>query len=318
MEYKDYYKILGVGRDASADDIKRAYRRLARQYHPDKNKARGAEDKFKEANEANEVLSDPKKRKAYDTLGANWKAGQNFTPPPGWEAHFGGRGFGGRSSGFSAGGAAGAGPGDFSDFFSTLFGGAGGPFGSGGPFGEPRSGFEGFDDGGFAPRRAPDSRASITIQLEDSFHGSERAVTLGGGRTLSVRIPKGITAGQTIRLAGQGARGGDLLLEVQFAAHAEFRTDGRDVHLVLPVAPWEAALGAHVPAKTLGGPVALTVPEGSQSGRKLRLKGRGLPGSPSGDQIVTLEIVTPPAADAADRSFYGEMERRFASFKPRR
>jgi curved DNA-binding protein len=302
MEYKDYYKILGVGRDASAEDIKRAYRKLARQYHPDKNKAKGAEDRFKEANEANEVLSDPKKRKAYDELGANWKAGQNFTPPPGWESHFGGgRGFGGRG-GFQAGG-------DFSDFFSTLFGNAGGnPFGGGG--------FEGFDDGGFASR-GQDQRASISIALEDSYEGAQRAITMSNGRTLNVRIPKGVTAGQTIRLAGQGLRGGDLLLEIQFAPHPQFRVEGRDVQVDLPIAPWEAALGARVPVRTLGGTVELSVPEGSQSGRKLRLKGRGLPGTPAGDQIVTLEIVTPPATDAADRSFYGEMQRRFENFKPR-
>jgi len=302
MEYKDYYKILGVRRDASAEDIKRAYRKLARQYHPDKNKAKGAEDKFKEANEANEVLSDPKKRAAYDQLGANWKAGQPFTPPPGWETHFGGGGFGGRG-GFAGGG-------DFSDFFSTLFGGG---FG-GAPFG---GAFEDRDGSGFAPRGPQDQRAAITIGLEDSFHGAQRQVTLGSGRTLSVRIPRGITGGQTIRLAGQGLRGGDLLLEVQLAPHPDFRVEGRDVHVELAIAPWEAALGARVPVKTLGGTVEVTVPEGSQSGRRLRLKGRGLPGTPSGDQIVTLAIATPPAADASDRSFYGEMARRYAGFKPR-
>ncbi len=308
MEYKDYYKILGVSRDASAEDIKRAYRKLARQFHPDKNKAKGAEDKFKEANEANEVLSDAKKRKAYDLLGANWKAGQRFTPPPGWETNFGGRG--GRGGGFQAGGAAGAGPGDFSDFFSTLFGG-GNPFGGG---------FENMDGGGFHAGR-PDQRATLTITLEDSFEGAQRAISLGPGRNLNVRIPKGVTTGQTIRLAGQAAGGGDLLLEMQFAPHADFRLEGRDVHSTVSLAPWEAALGARVPARTLGGTVELSVPEGSQSGRRMRLKGRGLPGSHSGgapgDQFVTLEIVTPPAADPADRSFYGEMQRRFDSFKPR-
>lgn len=301
MEYKDYYKILGVSRDASAEDIKRAYRKLARTYHPDKNKAKGAEDRFKEANEANEVLSDPKKRQAYDQLGSNWRAGQQFTPPPGWETHFSRGDFGGRG-------------GDFSDFFSTLFGGAGGgPFGAG-PFGA--GGFEDLQGRGFSPGRQ-DQRAAITISLDDSFHGAQRNVTLGNGRTLSVRIPKGIADGQAIRLAGQGLRGGDLLLEVHFAPHPDFRVEGRDLHSTLALAPWEAALGARVPVRTLGGPVEVAVPEGSQSGRKLRLKGRGLPGTPPGDQIVSLEIAVPPAADAADRSFYGEMQRRFAGFKPR-
>ena len=308
MEYKDYYKILGVSRDAAADDIKRAYRKLARQYHPDKNKAKGAEDKFKEANEANEVLSDPKKRQAYDQLGANWKAGQRFSPPPGWEQQFTrGGGFGG--GGFSTGG-------NFSDFFSTLFGGGLGGDARGSPFGA--GGFEDFEGfGGRGPQRGQDQRAAIAIGVDDSFHGSQRQVSLGNGRTLSVSIPKGITSGQTIRLAGQGARGGDLLLEVTLAPHPDFHIEGREVQSTLPLAPWEAALGTRVPVKTLGGVVDLTVPEGSQSGRKLRLKGRGLPGLPPGDQIVTLEVVTPPASDAADRSFYGEMERRFPGFKPR-
>jgi len=298
MEYKDYYKILGVSRDASAEDVKRAYRKLARQYHPDKNKAKGAEDRFKEANEANEVLSDAKKRRAYDQLGANWKAGQNFTPPPGWETHFT---RGGGARGFSTGG-------DFSDFFSTLFGG-GGPFSGGG--------FEDFEGGGFRTPRQ-DQRAAISIALEDSYEGAQRTLTFGQGRNLNVRIPKGVTAGQTIRLAGQAPGGGDLLLEVQFAPHPEFRLEGRDVHSSVALAPWEAALGTRIAVRTLGGTVELSVPEGSQGGRKMRLKGRGLPGSPAGDQFVTLEIVTPPAADPADRSFYGEMQRRFESFKPRR
>jgi curved DNA-binding protein len=310
MEYKDYYKILGVRRDASAEDIKRAYRKLARQYHPDKNKAKGAEDKFKEANEANEVLSDPKKRQAYDQLGANWKAGQHFTPPPGWEQHFSRGGAGAR--GFTVGG-------DFSDFFSTLFGGAGGPFsGMGGNMGGAQ--FRNFDDlaGGFGGGQGPqDQRASIDIQLEDSFHGSQRTLTLSNGRTLNVKIPKGVTDGQTIRLGGQGLNGGDLMLEVHFAEHPDFKARGRDVRSRLSIAPWEAALGARVPVRTLGGQVELTIPEGSQSGKRLRLKGRGLPGVPAGDHTVTLEIVTPPASDAGDRSFYGEMERRFSTFKPR-
>lgn len=301
MEYKDYYKILGVSRDASAEDIKRAYRKLAGKYHPDKNKGKGAEDKFKQANEANEVLSDPKKRRLYDQLGANWKAGQNFTPPPGFSGGFGGfgdlGGFGSRRGGFRTGSdgpgfgpGPGAGPGDFSDFFSTLFGGMG--------------------DAG--PRRSQDQRASVTISLEDSFHGSQRSFALNNGRTLSVRIPKGITAGQTIRLAEQGLNGGDLLLEVTFDEHPDFRAEGRDIHSTLSLTPWQAALGARVPVRTLGGAVEMNIAAGAQSGRKLRLKGRGLPGTPPGDQIVTLQITTPPASTDADRAFYESMQRHFS------
>ncbi len=310
MEYKDYYKILGVERTATQDEIKRAYRKLARQYHPDKNKAKGAEEKFKAANEANEVLSDPKKRRAYDQLGANWKSGQRFTPPPGWGAQF-------EQGSFRTGGMGGGA--GFSDFFSTLFGGTAGgnPFGDGFTSqGEPRGSFEDFGVGRFR-QQAQDQRATLTIHLEDSFHGSQRTVSLSNGRTLNVRIPKGITAGQSIRLSGQGARGGDLLLEVQFAPHAEFRLEGRDIHSTVALAPWEAALGGRVSARTLGGTVELNIPENSQNGKKLRLKGRGLPGATAGDQIVTLHIATPPAADAGDRAFYEEMSKRFAHFKPR-
>ena len=295
MEYRDYYKILGVPRSASSDDIKKAYRKLARQYHPDKNKAKGAEDKFKEANEANEVLSDPKKRQAYDSLGANWKAGSRFTPPPGWEGQFAqGSPFGG--GGFSRGARGGNfGGGDFSDFFSTLFGGAGGGF----------------------TQTAQDTRARVTITLEDSYSGSNRALSLSDGRNLSVRIPKGVVPGQVIRLAEQGAHGGDLLLEIEFAPHAQFRAEGRDIHVIVSIAPWDAALGAKVEVPTLGGSVELSVRAGSNSGQKLRLKGRGLPGSTPGDQIVTLQIVTPPAHSDEDRAFYQDMAQRFAAFKPR-
>lgn len=292
MEYKDYYKILGVPRNAGADEIKRAYRKLAREFHPDKNKAKNAEEKFKEINEANEVLSDAKKRQAYDALGANWKAGSRFTPPPGWSGPMGG-GRGRRA----------AGP-DFSDFFSTLFGGAGGIGGS--PFG---AGFE--DIGGFGPQAAQDSRAKITISLEDSYHGAQKQVALSNGRTLQVRIPRGITAGQTIRLAEQGVHGGDLLLEVDFAPHPQFKIEGRDIHCTVNISPWEAALGAKIPVPTLGGTVELNLAAGSQSGKKLRLKGRGLPGSTPGDQFVTLQIVTPPAATKSDEEFYAQMARRF-------
>jgi curved DNA-binding protein len=294
MDYKDYYKILGVPRTASADEIKRAYRKLAREFHPDKNKAKGAEDKFKEINEANEVLSDAKKRQAYDSLGANWRGDGQFTPPPGW--NFGGAGARGRR------GHAGADPGGFSDFFSTLFGGAGGgsPFGNGG-----------FDmgGGGFGP--AEDTRARISISLEDSYQGASRTISLSNGRNLNVRIPKGIASGQTIRLTEQGNHGGNLLLEVEFAPHPLFKVEGRDIQCTVNLAPWEAALGTKVPVPTLGGTVELTLPAGTQGGKKMRLKGRGLPGKTPGDQFVTLQIVTPPAKTDADRKLYEDMSAHF-------
>lgn len=301
MDYKDYYKTLGVSRTASADDIKKAYRKLARQYHPDKNKAKGAEEKFKEANEAHEVLSDPEKRRAYDTLGANWKSGGGgFNPPPGWNpGNFGG---GGRGAPGGAG---------FSDFFSTLFGGGGGPgMGGGGRFQ--------FEDEQEDFHRAPAARAKLEITLEDSFHGGTRQVSLADGRTLSVKIPKGITEGQTISLAKQGPRGSDLLLEMQFAEHPQFKADGRDIKVTVNLAPWEAALGAKVPVPTLGGTVELNVPAGTQSGKKLRLKGRGLPGTPPGDQTVSLRIVTPTPKDDTERGAYEALARLFEGFDPRK
>jgi curved DNA-binding protein len=301
MQYKDYYKILGVPRSATADEIKRAFRKLAREYHPDKNKAKGAEDKFKEVNEANEVLGDPEKRKAYDALGANWKSGQNFQPPPGW-----GGGFGRARANAGAGGFGGGG--NFSDFFSQLFGGAG--MGAGGV---GNGGFGGFD---MPEAEAPPSRARLSIALEDSFNGSQRQISVGG-RSLSVRIPKGVTAGQTIRLAEQGQHGGDLLLEIEFAPHARFEAEGRDIYHVLKIAPWEAALGAKVPVPTLGGDVELALPAGSQSGRKMRLKGRGLPGQTPGDQFVTLQVVAPPAHTDDERAAYETLRERFADFRPR-
>jgi curved DNA-binding protein len=307
MDYKDYYKILGVPRDASAEDIKRAFRKLARTYHPDKNKAKNAEDKFKEINEANEVLGDPKKRQAYDQLGANWRAGERFTPPPGW--NFGGADMGG--AGFSrsrarAGGFNGPAGGGFSDFFSAMFGGGLGGAG----------GFEGVE-GQFGPgAAAPDQRAKLAISLEESFHGGSRSLSIGS-RTLEVRIPKGVTSGQTIRLAGQGAHGGNILLEVSFTPHPQFNAEGRDIHYALPVAPWEAALGGKLPVPTLGGTVELNLPANTAAGKKLRLKGRGLPGATPGDEIITVQIVLPPAQTDEDRGFYEDMGKRFASFTPR-
>ncbi len=312
MEYKDYYKILGVPRNASQEEIKRAYRRLARKYHPDVSKEPDAEERFKEINEAYEVLKDPEKRAAYDQLGTGWQAGQEFHPPPDWEEIFGGFRQGG--------GAAGAeGFGGFSDFFESLFGGG---FGRAGR----RGGFR---------MRGQDEFARLRITLEEAYHGGTRTLELqvpemdeagrvrARTRRIQVRIPRGVTEGQQIRVPGQGAPGigggppGDLYLEVEFVPHPHFRAEGRDIHLTVPVTPWEAALGAKILVPTLGGPVALKIPPGTQSGRRLRLKGRGLPGSPPGDQYVTVQIVTPPADTPARRALYERM-REEMPMNPRR
>lgn len=315
MEYKDYYKILGVERNATQDEIKRAYRKLARASHPDVNKEAGAEAKFKEAGEAYEVLKDPEKRAAYDQLGPNWKQGQDFRPPPNWDAGFE----------FSGGGYTEADPAQFSDFFEQMFGGI---RGGGRPGG-----------GGFTRRRefnaqGEDHHAKVVISLRDAYTGAKRAITLrmpevdGEGhvavkeRTLNVTIPKGVREGQSIRLAGQGApgmgkgRAGDLYLEVRFEPDPVFRVDGKDVYLDLPIAPWEAALGASVKAPTPDGAVMLKVPPGSTKGRTMRLKGRGLPGKPPGDLHAVLKIVTPPADTDKAKELYRQMERELP-FNPR-
>jgi len=252
------------------------------------------------------VLGDAKKRQAYDQLGANWRAGERFTPPPNWNFDFGQAGAGAGGFGGARGRSRAGEAGGFSDFFSSLFGAGMGGFGGG---------FEEVDEGETLGPHARSQRSKIAITLEDSFHGATRTVTIGR-RSLNVRIPKGITEGQTIRLAGQGARGGDVLLEVEFARHPKFIAEGRDVQVTLPVSPWEAALGSKVPVPTLGGTVELTLPAGSQSGRKLRLKGRGLPGTTPGDQIVTLQVYTPPVRNDVDRAFYEKMAKHF-EFDPR-
>jgi len=309
MQYKDYYKILGVARGASQDEIKRAYRKLARKYHPDVSKEADAEERFKEINEAHEVLHDPKKRAAYDQLGSHWRAGQEFRPPPGAEDFYSERHVGPEDLG------------RFSDFFASIFGGRG--FG-----GFARRGFEDFAVQG------QDQSARIAISLEDAYHGTTRTLELSQQeldlqghlaqrrRTFKVRIPAGVTHGQQIRLAGQGSpgqhggRSGDLYLEVMLEPHRLFRAEGKDIHLVLPIAPWEAALGAAVAVPTLGGPVNLQIPAGSQSGRKLRLKGRGLPGNPAGDEYVILEIRVPEANTERARRLYRQMQEELA-FNPR-
>ena len=300
MEFKDYYKILEVSRDADQAEIKKAYRRLARKYHPDVSKEPEAEARFKEVNEANEVLSDPEKRRAYDQLGPNWKAGQDFRPPPGWE-HFGGFTQGDFGGGGFAGGAAG-----FSDFFETLFG-AGMRQGAG-----ARGGFR---------VRGQDQEARLDLDLETAYHGGRQTLQLAD-KALNVSIPAGVTEGQRIRLSGQGQQGrgggsaGDLYLVVHIRPHALYRLDGRDVILSLPITPWEAALGAQVKVPTLAGKVELRVPPNSNSGRKLRLKGRGLPGHPPGDQYVELRIETPPVETEAHRDFYERMSQELP-FDPR-
>lgn len=306
MEYKDYYKVMGLARDASQDDIKRAYRRLARKYHPDVSKEPDAEERFKEVGEAYEVLKDPERRAAYDRLGTQWQAGQEFRPPPGWDDGFE----------IHSGGFGGADAGAFSDFFEALFG----------------RGFRTGREGVHA--RGEDSHAKVHVDLEDAYHGATRTITLRSieldaegrphtrERTLSVRIPKGIRPGQHIRLAGQGSPGpggrtpGDLYLEVEFKPNPLYRVEGRDVFLDLPLAPWEAALGASVKVPTPAGAVELRVPAGSTGGQKLRLKGRGIPGNPPGDLYAVLRIALPPADTQAAKELYQKMARELA-FNPR-
>jgi curved DNA-binding protein len=299
MQFRDYYEVMGVPRDAKPEDIKRAYRQLARKYHPDVSKEPDAEERFKELGEAYEVLKDPEKRAAYDQLGSRWKEGQEFRPPPDWDFHFEG--------GPQAGG--------FSDFFDTLFGGAAG--GAGRARGSARrSAFRG---------RGADRQAQIAITVEEAFSGTTRNLSLEQvehdqtgrpvrrTRQLNVKIPAGVTEGSQIRLAGQGDPGigggpsGDLFLRVQLLPHRLFTVQGKDVSVELPVTPWEAALGEKVRVPTLSGQVDLRIPKGSQSGRQLRLKGKGLPGSPPGDQHVIVRIVTPAAESSAQEEFYRKM-----------
>jgi len=312
MQFKDYYQTLGVARDATAEDLKKAFRKLARKYHPDVSKEADAELHMKEVNEAYTVLSDPEKRAAYDQLGRGYQPGQDFRPPPDWDA-----GFEFSGHGFAPHEAA-----DFSDFFAELFGRMGSAHAGG------RHAHAGFRAQG------EDHHAKVLLDLEDAFSGATRQISLRvpqsdaqgriqlATRTLNVKIPKGVRAGQVIRLAGQGAPGmggapaGDLLLEVQFKPHPRFRADGRDLHLNLPVAPWEAALGAVVAVDLPHGSVKVRIPEGAQSGRQLRVRGHGLPGQPPGDLLLDLQVMLPPANTPKARQFYETMARELA-FDPR-
>jgi curved DNA-binding protein len=311
MDYKDYYDILGLERSASQDDIKRAYRKAARKYHPDINQEAAASAKFKEAGEAYEVLKDPDKRAAYDQLGSNWQSGEQFRPPPDGQP-----GFEPTGGGFTDGD-----PSSYSDFFETVFGQAGhdrrGPGAS-----------QQFHAAG------QDQHALINVEIADAFAGATRTLTLRmqeidqTGRVrmkdhnIKVRIPKGVGEGQHIRLKGQGQPGfgdgpaGDLFLEVAFDPHPVFRVEGRDIYLDLPITPWEAALGGKVKMPTPAGKVDMAIPKNARPGQKLRLKGRGLPGKTPGNLIAVLQIVNPPVMTDEGRKLYEQMARE-VSFDPR-
>ncbi|BFG79996.1 DnaJ C-terminal domain-containing protein [Paraburkholderia terrae] len=308
MKYKDYYEVLRLERTATQDDIKRSYRKLARKYHPDVSKHDDAEDRFKELGEAYEVLKDPEKRAAYDRLGSEWQTGQDFQPPPNWDEGFE---FGGRGNDADA-------QGTIDDFFEALFGRS--------QRSHPRA--------GPSPAMGQDHHAKVVIDLEDAYRGAKRSISLQmpvvdaqghvtlQSRKLNVSIPKGVRAGQHLRLAGQGGAGaaggsaGDLFLEIAFREHPRFHVDGRDVSIDLPVAPWEAALGAHVTVPTPDGAVEMTVPKESSRGRRLRIKGKGIPGTPAGDLYVILNIVLPPADSESARAAYDAMRQAF-NFDPR-
>jgi curved DNA-binding protein len=288
MQFKDYYETLGVARGADAEEVKRAYRKLARKYHPDVSKERNAEEKFKNVQEAYEVLKDSDKRAAYDQLGRDYRSGQQFRPPPDWEQRFGHSG-GQRFSDLNG----------FSDFFSSLFGTAGGGGAGGGS--QPET------DGG-----------QVEVSVEEAYAGTRRRVAIhenGRARLVDVQIPAGVTDGQALRIGAAGGRGA-LILRVKLRSHPIFVLQGKDVQIELPLAPWEAALGAKVAVPTLGGTVELTIPAGAQAGQKLRLRGRGFPGVPSGDQFVIVKIVTPSAETPQAKEAYERMRREF-NFNPR-
>ncbi len=317
MEFKDYYQTLGMARDAPADAIKKAYRKLARKYHPDISKEPDAGKRMAEINEANTVLSDPEKRAAYDQLGQH-PPGQAFRPPPGWDAGY-------EHAQHSEHGRSAAEAAEFSDFFSEIFGTMG------------RNGAQrrGRTADGAATYPGNDHHARVLLDIEDSFTGAARQITLRAPkldakgrialeeRTLEVRIPAGIRAGQMIRLAGQGEPGigngksGDLLLEVQFKPHARLSAEGRDLHLALPITPWEAALGAEIPVDLPGGAINMRIPAGAQAGKQLRVRGKGLPSDPPGDLYAEIRIVVPPAATPKVKELYAALAKE-AAFDPRK
>jgi curved DNA-binding protein len=310
VQYKDYYQSLGVARTATDAEIKKAFRKLAREYHPDVAKdKKKAEEKFKEINEAYEVLSDPDKRKKYDELGANWKSGAEFRPPPGYENFGRGQTFrGGRGAPdaeFEFGGTG------FSSFFEQLFGSR--MRGGGGGFGGPGNGFAPDD----TDTRGADIEGDIMVTLEEARHGSVRSVTVrheDRTETHQVKIPAGITEGQKLRISGRGQAGGDLYLRVQLARNPDFEVDGHNLIHELEVAPWEAALGAEIPVPTLDGRVNIKVPAGTASGQKLRVRGRGL--GKNGDLLVVIKLVMPDKISDAAKKLWEQLAQE-SKFNPR-
>lgn len=324
VKYQDYYKLLGVGREASQKEIQSAYRKLARKYHPDVNKAADADEKFKEINEAYEVLKDPEKRKLYDQLGPNWKAGQDFTPPPGWDSS--GFGRGGQRTYYSTGD-----QGDFSDFFETMFGRGGfGGFG----------GFDGFTTGRKAGRdgwsmKGEDREAEINITLEEAYHGGSKKIQFqvaerqSDGRVnrvtkdYNVKIPKGITEGKIIRLKGQGSPGsgggpaGDLFLKVQILPHKTYKIEGDNLVTEIKLAPWEAILGSKLEVPTLDGRIKMSIPPGTQTDQRFRLRGKGMPtGTDKGDLYVVAKIVVPTSINSEEQGLIEEWAKK-SNFNPR-